>query len=491
MPNQQKADVVIIGGGIIGTAIARELSKYQLQVLLLEKAPDLSTGTTKGNSGILHAGFDPKPHLLKAKTNVRGNLLYKQLQKELQLDIKWTGSLVVAKTDEEMDTLQELLLRGQENGVPDLAILSREQTLEREPNLSPDIKGSLLAPTAGVIWPFGAAVAFAQCAVQNGVKILLDCEVQGFEIKNQQITAVNTSQGKINTKFVINAAGLEADNISRLAGDDSFAIKARKGEYILFDVTSARKLVTSIVFPTPSKLGKGILVCTTTHGNVFIGPNAESIEDKNDTATTTQGMNHIIEKARSLLPNIPLNTVITEFSGLRAIADTDDFIVRASTITNGLIHAAGMQSPGITAAPAIAELIATEIQNSGLELKEKIDFNPTLKPTIVFKKLGKKAKTILIKQNPLYGRIICRCETVTEAEIVNAIHAPCGARTLDGIKRRLRAGMGRCQSGFCGPRVTAILARELGVKITDIVKETAASQLFYDKLGAQQVNEND
>ncbi len=480
-------DVAIIGGGITGAAIAYELSKYDLSVILLEKDPDLSTGTTKANSGILHAGFDAPTGSLKALTNVRGSQLYRELEQPLNLDIKWCGSLVVAKSEEETAALESLLERGQANGVPGLKILSREETLAREPHLSPDIKAALYAPSAGVIWPFGAAIAFAECAVQNGVQVILNCTVEGFENSGDRITALKTNKGVIKTKYAINAAGLYADSVSRLAGDSSFTITPRRGEYLLFDDTASSQLVDSIVFPTPNKLGKGILVCTTTHDSVFIGPNAENIEDKTDTATTDGGMDFVIKTARNLIPNIPLGAVITEFSGLRAVSDTDDFIIRASGKVKGLIHAAGMQSPGLTAAPAVAEMAAEILRQDGLVLEKKKNFLPVLPQKTVFRHLPQEEKAAAIKNNPAYGRIICRCETISEAEIVEAINSPCGARTLDGVKRRVRAGMGRCQGGFCGPRVIAILARELGVGITSIVKESAVSLLFFDKLGAGEV----
>lgn len=487
MINKQKADVVIIGGGIIGCAIAYELSKYQLAVVLLEKEPDIATGTTKANSGILHSGFDPKPDYVKAKTNVRGNELFHQLEKDLQLDIRWTGSLSIARTDEEVEALQELLERGKVNNVPGLEILSKEEVLKREPNLSSDIKAALFAPSAGVISPFKAAISFAECAMQNGVEILREHTVESFDLENNTIKAVNTNKGKIITSYVINASGIVADDISKKAGDDSFTIKPRKGEYLLFDNSVTDKLVKSIIFPMPSKLGKGILVCSTYHEDVFIGPDAQNTDDKDDVSTQTDNMNSIIENARKLVENIPVGSVITEFSGIRAVSDTDDFIVGLSKKTKGLIQAAGIQSPGLTAAPAIAELIAEELQKDGLKLTPKSDFNNKLLKKVKFSELDNEEKNKLIQKNPLYGRIICRCETISEAEIVEAINSPCGARSIDGVKRRVRAGMGRCQGGFCGPRVTAIIARELGIKLTDVIKESANSQMFFEKLTDEEV----
>lgn len=479
----KSADVVVIGGGIVGTAVLRELSKYDLKCILVEKEPDLAMGTTKANSAILHAGFDAPTGSLKAITNVRGNKLYHELEQELDLDIKWTGSLVAATTDEEMATLQELLERGKANGVEGLKILSREEVLQKEKNLT-SVKGALWAPSAGVCWPFGAALAFARCAVQNGAEVMRDCRVLGFIKEDGRITGVETSKGVIKTKYVVNAAGVYADEIAKLAGDESFTITPRKGEYILFDKTACSSLVFGVVFPTPTKKSKGILVCTTTHGNTFIGPNAQDMEDKEDHAVTAEGMNEIIVSARKLIPNLPMGAAITEFSGLRAVSSTGDFIIGASAVA-GLYNAAGMQSPGLTAAPAVAEMLAEAIvKDSGAQAKA--DFKAELPKKPVFNRLNWDKQAELIKENSLYGRVICRCETITEAEIVEAIHESCGARTVDGVKRRTRAGMGRCQGGFCGPRVTQILARELNIPVPEVLKERADSHMFYEKNQAQE-----
>lgn len=481
MTENKKADVVVIGGGITGTAILRELAKHDIKSVLLEKEPDLAAGTTKANSAILHAGFDAAPGSFKARMNVEGNRMYHQLHKELGLDILWTGSLVAAVDEHEMETLKELLQRGQENGVEGLALWSAEQVLEAEPNLSKDIKGALWAPTAGVCWPFGMAVAFAENAVENGAEVIRNCEVTGFEKKDDRIFGVQTTQGTIEARYVINAAGLYADEISRMAGDDSFSIMPRKGEYILFDKTAAEKMVNGVVFPAPSKTSKGILVCTTTHGNTFVGPNAqEQADDKENTAVTPTGMNEILQSARKLLPEIPVGSAITEFSGLRAASSTGDFVLGKSMVP-GLLQAAGIQSPGLTSAPAIAKYLVEVLKEDGLSMPEKADFKAERTAQPIFHQLSHEEQAKLIGEDSLYGRVICRCETITEAEIVRAIHRPCGARTVDGVKRRTRAGMGRCQGGFCGPRVIQILARELNIPVTEVLKEHDGSYLFYEK----------
>lgn len=475
----KSADVVVIGGGIVGTAILRELSKYDLQCVLVEKEPDVALGTTKANSAILHAGFDAPTGSMKAITNVRGNKLYHELQKELNLDIEWTGSLVAATTDEEMETLQELLKRGEANGVEGLKILSHEEVLVQEPNLQ-TVKGALWAPTAGVCWPFGVAIAFAQCAVKNGAEVIRNCGVVGFVKENGKITGVETTQGTIACKYVVNAAGVYADDIAKLAGDESFSITPRKGEYILFDKTARASLVNGVVFPCPTKKSKGILVCTTTHGNTFIGPNANEVENKEDKAVGSEGMNEIIASARKLVPNLPMGASITQFAGLRAVSSTGDFVLGQSAAVENLYNAAGMQSPGLTAAPAVGEMLAKQVAEAA-GAAAKAEFKADLPAKKAFCRMTMEEQAAAIAENSLYGRVICRCETVTEGEIVEAINSPVGATTVDGVKRRTRAGMGRCQGGFCGPRVTQIIARELNITVPEVLKERADSNMFYEK----------
>ena len=474
----KETDVVVIGGGIVGTAILRELSKCDLHCLLVEKEPDVSVGTTKANSAVLHAGFDAPTGSWKQKTNVRGNALYHQLQEELDLDIKWTGSMVVATDEEEVRQLHQLLERGKANGVPGLQILTKAEVLEKEPNLTTAV-AALWAPTAGVIWPFGCAVAFARCALQNGAEVIRDCAVTGFVKEDGAVTVVNTTKGAIRTKFVINAAGVYAEEIAKLAGDDSFTITPRKGEYILFDKTAASSLVYGVVFPCPNEKSKGILVCTTTHGNTFIGPNANEQTSKEDTSVTPAGMDEIIAGARKLVPDLPMGACITEFAGLRAVSDTGDFILGASRVP-GFYNAAGIQSPGIAAAPAIAEVVVESLGKEML-LRKKANWNGRLPKKVAFNRMTAAEKQAAIQKNPLYGRVICRCETVTEGEIVDAIREPAGACTVDGVKRRTRAGMGRCQGGFCGPRVVQIIARELGIPVEQVLKERQGSELYFKK----------
>ncbi|MBP3690726.1 MAG: NAD(P)/FAD-dependent oxidoreductase [Schwartzia sp.] len=479
---ERKTDVVVIGGGITGTAILAALARLDLSCVLAEKEPDIAAGTTKANSAILHAGFDAPTGSMKAKMNVEGNRLYHELQNELNLNIEWTGSLVCATTEEEEAQIKELKARGEANGVLGLEIWDGGKVREKEPNLSSAIRSALWAPTAGICWPFGMAAAFAENAVENGAEILRDCEVTGIRFADGKGFAVETTQGAIHAKYVVNAAGVFADKIAAMAGDTSFSIHPRKGEYILFDKTAQDKLVKGIVFPAPTKTTKGILVCATTHGNTFIGPNAQDQDSREDTAVTTPGMDEIIAGAKKLVPELPMGAAITQFAGIRAVSDTNDFIVGESKTVKGLYHAAGIQSPGLTSAPAIAKLLAEEIAKvSGAKSKANVKTGRPAQP--VFRELPAEEQAALIAKDARYGRVICRCETITEGEIVDAIKRPCGARTVDGVKRRTRAGMGRCQGGFCGPRVIEILSRELDIPVPKVRKDGADSYMYEEKLG--------
>ncbi|MDR3376924.1 MAG: NAD(P)/FAD-dependent oxidoreductase [Ancalomicrobiaceae bacterium] len=471
-----RADVVIIGGGVVGCAIARELARYSLSVVLLERAPDVAMGTSKANSGILHAGFDADPGTWKARLNVRGAQLYADVSEGLGIPRREIGSLVVARNEADLATLDGLKRRGVENGVTGLEFWSRDQLLSHEPNVSPDVAGALWAPSGAVVCPFLATIGFAENAIRNGVRIVTECAVTGIDVTDGRVAAVVTPLGRIQARYVVNAAGVFSGDVARMAGDDSFTITPRRGEYILFD-RSAGSLVNTVLFPTPDKVSKGILVAPTVHGNVFIGPNASEVDDKADHETTGVGLAQIVAGARKIVPALPLPTAITEFAGLRAAAGKD-FIIGASPVTRGLVHAAGIQSPGLTSAPAIAEVIVESLREEGLVLSPNPAFVPDNPRRPVFHEAAPTEMADLIAANPLYGRVICRCETITEAEIVAAIRAPCGARTIDGVKRRVRAGSGRCQGGFCGPRVTAILARELGIPVTAVRKDAPDSWLF-------------
>lgn len=474
-------DVVIIGGGITGCSIARELSRYDIKITLVEKEEDVACGTSKGNSAVVHAGFDASPGTWKAKLNVAGNKLYPALCEELDVPFVLNGSLVVAVSEEEERVLEELLEKGRLNGVNNLRIIGKDELQAMEPNLSSKARAALDAPTGGLVCPYEFTIALAENANQNGVKFWLNAMVTDIEKLEDSGFLVKTSRGSLRAKYVINAAGLFADELSKIAGAEEYTITPRKGEYLVFDKQFSG-LVKKTIFPTPSKISKGILVCPTVDGNIFIGPNSNNIQDKLDTSVKAPGIKEIIEGGKKLVPNLPFKNVITSFAGLRAVSNTNDFIIEASKQVKGFVNVGGIQSPGLTSAPAIAQMVKGILQDEGLILKEKPTFNPHRPMKKRFRELNNEEREQLIKQNPAYGHIICRCETVTEAEIIDAIRRPVGARSIDAVKRRTRAGMGRCQGGFCSPRVLEILARELGADQLDITKKGPGSNLLLGRI---------
>ncbi|MCK8817457.1 NAD(P)/FAD-dependent oxidoreductase [Natroniella sulfidigena] len=476
---KKETEVLIIGGGVVGTAIARELAKYKLDVTLVEKEADVCTGTSKANTALLHAGFNADFNTLKGKLNVRGNELYHQLEKELDVPIEWIGALVVAKKEAELAKLEELLENGQQNGVPDLEILKREELFKLEPNLSPDAIAALYAPTAGIVNPFELTVAFAENAVENGVEVLLEAEV--LDIKEQgNYKLVRTAQGDIEAELVINAAGLYSDKIANMVGIDDFEITPRKGEYYLYD----KKLdldVNHTIFPVPTEVSKGIVITPTDEVNLLIGPNAEEVEDKSDLANTREGLDEVMSGAQKTIPDLGMSGVIKQFSGLRAaIKETEDFLIEASEKVEGFINVAGIQSPGLASAPAIAEMVAGIVEKEYDELELDPDFNPEHQGIPRFRHLSHQERAKLLEGNEDYGEIICRCESITKGEIIDAIRGPIGARTVNAVKRRVRPGAGRCQGGFCEPKVVEILAEELGIEPTEVKLEGQGSQLLVE-----------
>lgn len=487
-----KVDVAIIGAGVIGTYIARELSRYRLNTVIIEKENDIADGTTKANSAIVHAGYDAKIGSLKAKTNVLGNQLYEELCRELDVPFKRIGSLVVAFSNEEMETLEELLEQGNKNGVPDLKILHKEELREMEPNLSEDVIAALYAPTAGVVGPFELAVALAENAADNGVEILLNSPVTSIDKKDDGYNIIAGTHN-IDAKYVINCAGLYADEINNMVNKPYFEIIPNRGQYHLFD-KSTGNFVNKIVFQCPTKVGKGVLVLPTVHGNILIGPTAENTEDKEAHETTGEGFAFLREKAEKVVKDFPYYKVITSFSGLRAKTATGDFIIEEVKESKGFINVAAIDSPGLSAAPAIGNMVVDILMETAGGIEENKNFNPKRKAFKPFSELSMEEKKQLIDKDPRYGRIICRCEQITEGEIVDVVNRRAGASTLDAVKRRARAGMGRCQGGFCGPRVMEIIARELNMDIADIVKDrpdayiltgpTKASKTKIDTLAA-------
>ena len=467
-------DVIIIGAGVCGAAIARELSRYRVNACVLEKEEDVCCGTSKANSGIVHAGYDAEPGTLKARLNVRGNKLMERLSEELDFPFKRTGSLVICRDEEGMPALRRLYDKGIENGVPDLKILGGEEVLEMEPNAAEDVYAALYAPTAGIVCPFSLNIALAENAYMNGIDFKFDTEVQEI-VKIENGYEIRTDNGTFQTGYVVNAAGVYADEFHNMVSRKKIHIVPRRGDYCLLD-KNAGSHVGRTIFTLPTKYGKGVLVTPTVHGNLLVGPTAIDVEDKEGTNTTAAGLDEVISKAGQSVRDLPMRQVITSFAGLRAHEDGDEFIIGEPEDAQGFIDCAGIESPGLTSAPAIGKM-AAGILREKLHLEEKEDFIAERKGILDPDTLTKEERAELIRREPAYGNIICRCEMVTEGEIIDAIRRPLGAKSLDGVKRRTRAGMGRCQSGFCSPRTMEILARELGISMADITKSGGASKL--------------
>ena len=475
-----KAEVVIVGAGIVGSTIAREMSRYSLDILMVEKRTDVAFGSsTKANTGIIHAGYDDEPGTMKAKHCSQGNALWHKIAPEVSAPFKEIGSFVVALKEEERDVLEKLRWRGKKNEVPDLEIIDdQERLFEMEPNLNREAIAALYAPTAVITCPYELTIAMAENAMQNGVKLFLETEVTDILVKGGEVKEVRTNRGRIETDYVINAAGLWADKVSAMAGIDYFTIHPRKGEYYVSD-KKLNGLVQHVLFPAPTPISKGIVVTPTVDGNLLIGPNAQDVEDKTDSTTTSSGLNEVFTGACGLIPELAekKGMIITNFCGLRPEPDTGDFVIEAYDEIRGFINAAGMRSPGLTAAPAVAQTVVELLGKSGLELREKDTFNPYREPIdrSVREFAIDRAKR-LIARDAKYGHVICRCEHVTEGEILEAIRR--GATTVDGIKFRTRAGMGRCQGGFCTPHVIRLLAGELGTPIENVTRRGGNSKLL-------------
>ena len=459
-------DVIIIGAGVSGCAIARELSRYKLKTMVLEKALDVCEGTSKANSGIAHAGYDAKPGTLKAKLNVEGSRRMKALSEELDFPYKQNGSLVLCFDEKDRSKLEELKKRGECNGVPDIRILNREEVLSLEPGAGEQVVSALYAPTGAIVCPFGLTIALAENAAVNGVEFQFGAKVKVIR-KAAEGYLIETNKGSFETKLVINAAGVYADELHNMVSEEKMKLTPRRGEYLLCDKLS-KGIPSHTLFQLPTALGKGVLVTPTVHGNLLIGPTAEDIEDKEGIETTAEGMELIREKAALSVKELPLRQVITSFAGLRAHTG-EDFIIKEVPDAPGFIDVAGIESPGLTCAPAIGAYVA-DIVKKLLSLAEKENFIAERRGIPSMALASGQERQRLILENPAYANVICRCEMVTEGEIIDAIRRPVGARTTDGIKRRTRAGMGRCQSGFCNPKVVEILARELGVDESEVLK---------------------
>lgn len=471
-------DIAIIGAGVIGGMIARELSRYELDVCILEKENDVAVGATRANSAIIHAGFDAAQGSLKAQLNVRGSEMMEQVAKELGVKYKKNGSLVIAFSKEDREELERLLERGTANGVKDLRILEKEELHEMEPNLSDAVECALYAPTGAIICPYELTIAAVGNAMDNGADLKRNFEVSNICLKKiphkdsyYEIHAAN-GQEPIRARYVINAAGLYSDHIARMIGDDTFDVHPRRGEYILLD-KECGSLFSHTIFRTPSKMGKGILMTPTVDGNLLIGPTSVDMTDKEDTSTTAEGFDKIKKEAAENAKNIPWGKTITSFCGLRAVGSTGDFIIKASG--ENFIHVAGIESPGLSASPAIAEYVVQLAKEQGLQLKKKEQFNPIRPAAHAFREASIEEKNKKIREDRSYGKIVCRCEGITEGEILAALRTNPKAMDLDGVKRRTRAQMGRCQGGFCSPHIVELIAQELGIPVEQVTKSGGRS----------------
>ena len=473
-------DAVIIGGGVVGCAIARELSRYDLRACVVEREEDVCSGTSKANSAIVHAGHDAIPGSLKARFNVEGNRMMEELAGELDFDFKRNGSLVLCFDEKEKPGLEELYEKGCQNGVPGLAIISGDQAREMEPNVSDSVVAALYAPSGGIVCPFGLTIALAENACDNGVEFCFLTEVKeirraagGYELETE-----NRRSGEravMTAKYVINAAGVYADVFHNMVSAGKIHITARKGEYCLLD-KEAGSHVSHTIFQLPGKMGKGVLVTPTVHGNLLTGPTATDVEDKEAVDTTANGLGEVMSKAVIGVKDVPFRLVITSFAGLRAHEDSDDFVIGEAADAPGFFDAAGIESPGLTSAPAIGRYVAELVAEKSGALP-KADWNGRRTGIVRPNELDKEARAALIRENPAYGTIVCRCEGVSEGEIEDAGNRTLGATSLDGIKRRVRQGMGRCQAGFCTPRTMEILARCRGMEMEEICKNAPGSEM--------------
>lgn len=471
-------DAVVIGAGVVGGLVARKLCEYGLSVAILEKEADVAMGATRANSAIVHAGYDAKEGTLKAKLNVRGSEMMEGVARELGVKYKRNGSIVVGFNDEDRKTLEGLLERGTKNGVNGLRILSRLELLMLEPNIGEGVTCALYAPTGAIVCPYELCMAAIGNAMDNGALLYLEYCVEKIT-ESDGVYTVSSSDGRsISARYVINCAGVYSDEVASMVGDNSFSVKTRRGEYMLLD-RECGSHVSATVFRCPSKMGKGVLVTPTVDGNLLIGPTAEDISDKEDTSTTAEGLARVRALASEQVSGIAFNKVITSFTGLRATGSTGDFIINSPK--RGFINCAGIESPGLSASPAIAEYVLSLIEADGEKLTRREDFVPTRKPMHFFSELDTEGKNEVIREHPEYAHIICRCEGVSEGEILHAIRTNPKPTTLDGVKRRTRATMGRCQGGFCTPYIIDLLAAEMGVDYTEVTKSGGDSRINLGK----------
>ena len=468
-------DAIIIGCGVVGAAAAYQLARYRLNVLVLEAQNDVANGTTKANSAIIHAGYDPEPGTLLAALNVEGNRLTGEICEKLDVPFARVGSFVLAFDENDLSTLDVLYHRGLASGVPGLELLTGDEARALEPNLSREVRGALHAPTAGIINPWEFALAMAETAVVNGVELVRSAPVTAIK-KEEGGYCLTTPKGEYHGRFVLNAAGVFADQVHALLEEPGWSIHPSRGQYFLMDKSQGGQ-TGRVIFQCPSERGKGVLVAPTIHGNLIVGPNAEPVEDRLDLGTTGEGQAFVQQTAKRSIPGLDFRENIRNFAGLRAISSRKDFILEESVTAPGFIDLAGIKSPGLSSAAAIGVYACRLLEKAGLTLTEKPDFIDHREHP-VFRELSADEKNALIRRDPRYGRVICRCETITEGEIVAALHSPIPACSVNGVKRRCNAGMGRCQGGFCGPRVQAIIARELDMDELDVLMDQEGTRIL-------------
>ncbi len=480
-------DVTIIGGGVIGCAIARQLSRYNLDILVLEKENDVACGSTKANSGIVHGGYDAKFGTLKGELSASGNKLFDELDKQLNFGLDRCGSFVLAFDEEDIKSIEYLYENGKKNNIEGLKIIEREEILKMEPHINKDVKKALYCPSAGIIMPFEYAIALAENAILNGVKFIFSEEVVGIK-KEEEVFSIIGENNTYHSKYIINAAGIYADKISRMIAKTDFEIIPRRGEYMLFDKTEGYKANT-VIFQTPKKGTKGILVTPTLHKNLMIGPSGEFIEDKEDIDTTREVLETVFTEAKKSLPELDKSKIITQFSGLRASTTGDDFIIEHTNVEN-FINASCICSPGLTTSYAIALKVEGLLRETSINLEEKEDFNPYRKGYVHFEDMDSEEINALIKEDSSYGSMICRCEGITKGHIKDALSRGIYIDSVDGIKRRIRAGMGRCQGGFCMPRVMEIIKEYNNIDLTKVSKKGGGSYILTSTL-AKGVEKNE
>lgn len=472
-------DILIIGAGVIGGMIARELSRYDLNLCVLEKENDVACGASKANSGIIHGGFDPEPGTLKAKLNTLGVPLLYQAAQELHVPYVQNGSLVCAFSTEEEPGIQELYARGLENGIDGMSVISGDEARELEPNLSPAVTKALLIPSAGIISPYDLAVAAVGNAMDNGVALERNFSVASIKAEGDLYTVTSANGQTLQGKYVINCAGGYSDAIANMVGDHHFTIIPRAGEYMLLDKAEGAR-VSRTIFQLPSKEGKGILVSPTAHGNLLVGPTATAVETPDTKLTTPEGLAQVRKLSAKSVPNVDFRQVITSFTGVRASEKNGDFIIEWSKNSKNVLHVAAIDSPGLTCCVSIAQYVVNML---GIPLVPKADWNGVREDTHAFSHMNDEEKHAFIQKNPAYGKIVCRCEQISEGEILDAIRRNPGARDMDSIKRRTRSGMGRCQGGFCGPQVMALLSRELGIGMEEVTKNGGDSYMVAERIG--------